>query len=187
MGYRRRLRADAADVIYEGPVVANGPAGPQHGIEDIAFLFAERRVGGGVVTVARQQVGSTAWQGRRRIGVIGRSGWSGRGIALSGGSPVHRYIAVISLGLIGQTAVDECVIDLLRNRFRVGDATLQRPRPSVHAAVAGVREIIQRNEILRQAVKVRRDCRAEYGQSRVAVRTVVQIAQNLVERAIFLD
>src|SRR5260370_8439927 len=112
MGYRRRLRADAADVIYEGPVVANGPAGPQHGIEDIAFLFTERRVGGGVVTVARQQVGSTAWQARRRIAVIGRSGWPGCGIALSGGSPVHRYIAVISLAPIHQTPLYTFVIHL---------------------------------------------------------------------------
>src|SRR5260370_7444644 len=105
MGYRRRLRADAADVIYEGPVVANGPAGPQHGIEDIAFLFTERRVGGGVVTVARQQVGSTAWQARRRIAVIGRSGWPGCAISLSGGSPVTPPLALISLRLTRQTAL----------------------------------------------------------------------------------
>src|SRR5262249_41243680 len=115
IGYRRRLRADAADVIYEHPVVANGLSGLQHGIEDIAVLFTERRVGGGVVPVASQQVGRTAWHARRRIAVIGGSGYSGRSVALSDGSPVHRYIAVRSLGLIGQTTVDECVIDLLRN------------------------------------------------------------------------
>src|SRR5262249_30074077 len=124
IGYRRCLRADTTDVVHEEAVVANGSAGLQYGIEDVAVLDTEWRIRGGVVTGASQQVGRTARKARRGGAVIGGSSGPGSGVALSDRGKVHRYVAVRPFRLIGQAAVDRRVVDLLSDRFRVGDTTL---------------------------------------------------------------
>src|SRR4029079_15290889 len=73
-------------------------------------------------------------QARRRRRVIGGAGRTRYGVAARDRAPVHRHVAVRALGLVGEAAVDEGVVDLLRDRLGVGDATLQAPRPAVHAA-----------------------------------------------------
>ena len=67
IGHRRGLRADAADVVHQEAVVADGSAGLQHGVEDVAVLDAERRVGGRVVAGSGQQVRGAAGQAAEAV------------------------------------------------------------------------------------------------------------------------
>ena len=53
--------------------------------------------------------------------------------------PAHDRMAAASSGPVASPA------DLLRQRLSVRHATLRRPAPTVHAAVAGVAEIVERD------------------------------------------
>src|SRR5262245_54570784 len=55
--YWNAIDGDAADVVYQEAVVADSLTSLQYGIEDIALLLAERRIGGGVVARAGQHIG----------------------------------------------------------------------------------------------------------------------------------
>src|SRR5262249_58245156 len=118
---------DAADVVHEEAIVPYGPAGLHHGGEDVAVLLAERGVGRGVVARPGQHVGGTTGKARGGGGVVLRSGRAGGGIALGDRAEIHRHVAVRALGFVRQAPVDEGVVDLLGESFRVGDATLQAP------------------------------------------------------------
>ena len=89
-------------------------------------------------------------------------------------------------GLVRQAAVDRGVVDLLRDRLRVGDAALHRPGPAVHAAVARVHEVVERHELRRQLVVVRRQRLAELRQAGSAFAPLVEVAEHLVEGAVLL-
>ena len=140
-----------------------------------------------MVARAGQQVGGAAEQARRGRRVVRGPGRPGHGVAVGHRGEIHRYAAVRPLGFVRQTPVDEGVVDLLGDRLRVGDTTLQAPGPAIHAAVARIHEVVQGDELARDVVEVRRDGLAELGQPVCAVRAVAEIAQDLVEGAVLLD
>ncbi len=187
IGNRRGLRPDAADVVHQEAVVANGSAGVQHGVEDVAVFDPERRVRGGVVARPGQQVRGTARQARRGVAVIRGARHAGRGVALRDRREVDRHVAIGAFGLVRQAAVDGRVVDLLREGFGVRHAPLHRPRPAVHAAVARVHEVVERDELRGEVVIVRREQPAELRQRRIAVRPVREVAKHLIEGPVLLD
>ena len=170
------------DVVHLPAVVPYGQARLQHGIEDVALLNAKRRVGGGDVGGSGKQVDCAAGQVCRGGGESALGG----GIARRGRCQTNRRVAIRTLGLIRQAAVDAGVVDLLGHFLGAGDPAAHGPGPAVHAAVAGVHEIIQRDEVAGDAVKVRRDAAAELCQRGIDLRAVGQVAEDLIEGAVFL-
>ena len=126
-------------------------------------------------------------QARGGGAVVGGAGFASDRVALGDGREVHRHAAVGALGLVRQAAIDERIVDLLRDGLGVRDTRLQTPRPAVHAAVARILEVVQRDELARQAVQAGRDLARKLRDRAVTVGAVVQITQHLIEGAIFLD
>src|SRR5262249_43097726 len=60
------------------------------------------------------------------------------------------------------------------------------PRPAIHRSVSGIHEVIQGHEIRSHAMEAGGDELAKQGQRRLAVRSIAEIAQDLVERAVLL-
>src|SRR5262249_57357995 len=101
-------------------VVPQGLASLKHGVEDIALLDAEGRVGRGMVAGSSQKVGSATAHACRRSAVVVGPGRPSHGVAFSIGPKVHRHVTVWPLRLLGQPTIDEGAVDLLRERFPLG-------------------------------------------------------------------
>ena len=72
----------------------------------------------------------------------------------------------------------------MRQGLGTGDATARRPGPTIHTAITRVQEIIQGHEIIREVMEVWCDGFAEERQRRIAVGTIIQVAQDLIEGAV---
>ena len=139
-----------------------------------------------MIACAREQVCGAAEQARRGVRVVRGSSDSGGAVALGDRTKIDGHVAIRSFGFIRQAAVDEGVVDLLGDRLRVGHPALDAPGPAVHAAIARIHEVVQSDELAGEAVEVRRQALPKLGQRGVAVGTVAEIAQDLIERAVLL-
>ena len=119
---------------------------------------------------------------RQKIGIIGRVGIGGA--AFGQRFQAHIDIAVLAFDIIGLAAPGILHGDLLD--ADIGFARIGRPRPAIAADFAGIHEIVERDEIARQRMLVRRHRLAEHGQRRIGI-AAPQIAQHLIVGAVFLD
>src|SRR5262249_55030143 len=111
-----------------------------------------------VVAVTSQNVGRAAAQRGCATGVgRGCTSWVKEKITLSDGTEVARNIPVLSFTFIGQATVHARIVDLLGERFGVGDTTTHRPGPAIHRSITRIHEVIQGHEIRRHAVEAGRD------------------------------
>src|SRR6516225_2991032 len=140
-----------------------------------------------MVAVTRQDIGRAALERRSGTG-IGRvsASWVIEKVARGSGVEVSRNIAVLPLTLIGEAAIHARVVDLLRECLRVSDTAAHRPGPAIHRAVPRVVEVIEGHKIPSHSMEAGCNAFAEESQRRIAVRTIPQIAENLIERAVFL-
>ena len=70
--------------------------------------------------------------------------------------------------------------------YHVGGASRSGPRPAVIADFGGVIEVVERDEVSRQVVLIRRVRLSKLGQIRIAIADF-QVTQNLVVGPVFLD
>ena len=185
--HRRRNGADTADVVHQKSVVAYRQAGVENRVENVAFLDAERCVSCGVVARAWQHVGRAAHSAGCGCAVVCGASDARGGIALGGGGIANGHVAVGTFSIIRHAACDSRVIQLLVHGAGDGGATLHRPRPAVHAAVAWICEVVQGHKFLRKCVVIGRHAFRELRQLRVAIGAVVQVTQHLVKSAVFFD
>ena len=127
----------------------------------------------GHVAGARQGVGVEALRQRVR-GIAGATAQANIDISV-GPFPVVRSAAAVARVVRGQHL-----------RPGIGLARRGTPRPAIATDFARVVEVVERDELVGQRVKIRRGLLREFGQRRVAV-ALAQVAKHLIVGAVFLD
>ncbi len=161
-----------AGAVNGETIVANGEICPQRGVPQKAGIdFIVRSIRRSHIGLARQHIRIVRCQG---IGSL----------ALGDARKGHVHIAVQTTLVQGQAAsgIGQRVLAF----YHVLGLSRSGPGPAVIADFGGVIEVIERDEVARQVVLIRRERLAKLSQSRIAVADL-QVAQDLVVGPVFLD
>src|SRR5438445_11673757 len=140
-----------------------------------------------MIPVASQYVRGAALH-RRSSGAIGGgcAGWVKEKVARRSGIQVDWNIPVLALAFVRDAAVHARVVNLLRERLRIGDPATHGPGPAVHRSVARVHEVVEGHEVPCHAMVAGSDGFAKKSQRGAAVGAGTQIAEAVVEGTVLL-